>query len=378
MNRIALQMLLEDSVKYLGLVMAIAFSTFLLENQTGIFVGIMKRTANQIHDVTDAEVWAMDPDTLYFDETKGLKDTELSRVRSVEGVEWAVPLFKGNPVARTPSGHFCLCIALGLDDATLAGAPRKMVLGSWERLREPESIVVDRAGYYLLFPGEPLALDRTVEMNDRRVRIVGISEASAAFVSLPIIHARYTEAVNFQGTERSRMSFVLARPRDGVSPEELCRRIAAQTGLRARTTDEFRWDCIRYYLVNTGIPVNFAITIVIAVLIGTLVAGLTFYLFTVEHIRQFATLKAVGVTNRKLVRMILLQAFTAGAVGFSLGTGMAAVFFEVMSLRITARGMILPWENVALTAACMFFVVIVASLLSIRRVLVLEPAIVFR
>jgi putative ABC transport system permease protein len=57
---------------------------------------------------------------------------------------------------------------------------------------------------------------------------------------------------------------------------------------------------------------------------------------------------------------------------------MAAVFFEVMSLRITARGMILPWENVALTAACMFFVVIVASLLSIRRVLVLEPAIVFR
>lgn len=378
MNFIALQMLLDDTVKYVGLVLAIAFSTFLLENQTSIFAGIMKRTANQIHDVTDAEVWVMDPQTRYFDETKGLKDTELPRVRGVEGVEWAVRLFKGAPVARTPTGRFCLCTALGLDDATLVGAPRKMVLGSVERLREPESIVVDKAGYDLLFPGEPLALDRTVEMNDHRVRIVGISDASAAFVSFPIIHARYSEAVNFQGVERNRMSFVLARPRAGVSAQELCERIAAQTGLRARTTDEFRWDCIRYYLENTGIPVNFAITIVIAILVGTLVAGLTFYLFTVEHIRQFATLKAIGVKNRGLVGMILLQAFTAGSIGFALGTGMAAVFFDVMRLRVTARGMILPWENVALTAGCIFFVVIVASLLSIRRVLVLEPAIVFR
>jgi len=97
-----------------------------------------------------------------------LKDTDLTRVRGVSGVEWAVKLFKGAPVARTRAGKFATCILLGLDDATLTGAPRKMLLGSWQRLQEPDSIVIDNAGYILLFPGEPLELDRELEMNDHK------------------------------------------------------------------------------------------------------------------------------------------------------------------------------------------------------------------
>lgn len=378
MNFVALRMLTGDRAKYLGLVFAIAFSTFLLENQTSIFAGIMLRTGNQITDVTEAEVWVMDPQTVYFEETKALKDTDLTRVRGVNGVQWAVRLFKGGPVARTPAGKFSQCVVLGIDDATLVGAPRRMVLGDWARLREPDSVIIDRAGYLLLFPGEPLRLGRTLELNDHMVRIVGISEARPGFVSFPIIHARYSLAVNFQGRERSQMSFVVARPQPDVSPEELCRRITEKTALRARTSAEFRWDCIRYYLANTGIPVNFGITIAIALIVGTVVAGQTFYLFTVENLKQFGALKAIGVTNWRLMGMILLQAFTVGAIGFSLGTGMAAVFFEVTSQQIATRGLILLWQSAALTGACIFFVVIVASMLSIRRVLVLEPAAVFR
>jgi putative ABC transport system permease protein len=378
MNFVALRMLTGDRAKYLGLVFAIAFSTFLLENQTSIFAGIMRRTGNQISDVTEASVWVMDPQTVYFEETKALKDTDLSRVRGVPGVQWAVRLFKGGPVARTPAGRFSQCVVLGLDDATLVGVPRKMLVGSWTRLREPDSVVIDKAGYLLLFPGEPLEVGRTLEMNDHLVRIVGISDAAPGFVSFPIIHARYSEAINFQGRERSQMSFILASPQAGVTDAELCRRIAAQTSLRARTRDEFRWDCIRYYLANTGIPVNFGITITIALIVGTVVAGQTFYLFTVENLKQFGALKAIGVTNWRLMGMILLQAFTVGAIGYSLGTGLAAVFFEVTLQQIATRGLVLMWQCAALTGACIFFVVIVASLLSIRRVLVLEPAAVFR
>ncbi len=378
MNFVALRMLTGDRAKYLGLVFAIAFSTFLLENQTSIFAGIMSRTGNQISDVTEAEVWVMDPQTVYFEETKALKDTDLNRVRGVPGVEWAVRLFKGGPVARTAAGKFSQCVVLGLDDATLVGVPRKMLMGAWSRLREPNSVIIDKAGYMLLFPGEPLEIGRTLELNDHLARIVGISDASAGFVSFPIIHARYSEAVNFQGRERSQMSFIVARQQPGLTPKQLCDRIAEQTGLRARTREEFRWDCIRYYLANTGIPVNFGITITIALIVGTVVAGQTFYLFTVENLKQFGALKAIGVTNWRLMGMILLQACTVGAIGFSLGTGMAAVFFEVTSKQIATRGLVLMWECAALTAACIFFVVIVASVLSIRRVLVLEPAAVFR
>jgi putative ABC transport system permease protein len=148
--------------------------------------------------------------------------------------------------------------------------------------------------------------------------------------------------------------------------------------LRARTTDQFRWDCIRYYLENTGIPVNFGITIAIALLVGTVVAGQTFYLFTVENLKQFGALKAIGVTNRRLTGMVLLQASTVGVMGFSLGTGMAATFFAITLHQLATRGIILMWQNVVITGVCILFVVIIASLLSIRRVVVLEPATVFR
>ncbi len=378
MNFVALRMLTGDRAKYLGLIFAIAFSTFLLENQTSIFAGIMKRTGNQITDVTDADLWVMDPATKYFEETKPLKDTDLLRVRGVSGVDYAVRLFKGQPVARTPSGKFSAAVVLGLDDATLIGAPRKMIMGSWERLREPQSVVIDKAGYLLLFPNEPLELERTLEMNDHLVRIVGISDAAASFASFPIIHARYTEAVNFLGRERSQLAFVLARPVAGVTAEELTRRINETTGLKARTTEEFRWDCIHYYLENTGIPVNFGITIAIAIIVGLVVSGQTFYLFTVENLKQFGALKAIGVTNWRLVGMILLQALTVGFIGYAFGTGMAAVFFEVFGLQIATRGIILMWQNAVGVGVLMFLVVIGASLLSIRRVLVLEPAAVFR
>ncbi len=378
MNFIALRMLTGDRAKYFGLVFAIAFCTFLLENQTSIFANILKRTASQILDVTDAEVWVMDPQTEYWEQTKALKDTDLTRVRGVSGVEWAVRLFKGNPVARTLKGKFAVSFLVGLDDASLAGAPRKMLRGSWERLREPDSVIVDQAGYMLLFPDEPLELGRTLEMNDHRVTIVGISDASAPFVSLPVMHARYSEAVNFLGRERTELSFIIARPVSGISPEVLTARIEARTGLRARTTEEFMWDCVNYYLKNTGIPVNFGITIAVALVVGTVVAGQTFYLFTVENLKQFGALKAMGVTNRRLIGMILLQAGSVAALGFAVGTGMAATFFEITLHKMATRGIVLMWQCVALTGACILFVVILASILSIRRVLVLEPAAVFR
>jgi putative ABC transport system permease protein len=378
MNFVALRMLTGDRAKYFGLVFAIAFCTFLLENQTSIFANIMKRTASQILDVTDAEVWVMDPKTEYWEQTKALKDTDLTRVRGVPGVWWAVRLFKGSPVAKTRNGKFAVSFLVGLDDATLAGAPRRMLMGSWERLREPDSVVVDQAGYTLLFPDEPLELGRTLEMNDHRVTIVGISDASAPFVSLPVMHARYSEAVNFLGRERTELSFILVRPAPGFSPKELTARIGARTALRARTTEEFMWDCVGYYLKNTGIPVNFGITIAVALLVGTVVAGQTFYLFTIENLKQFGALKAMGVTNLRLVDMILLQAGSVAALGFALGTGMAATFFEITLHKLATRGIVLMWQCVALTGACILFVVVVASILSIRRVLVLEPAEVFR
>ena len=110
-----------------------------------------------------------------------------------------------------------------------------------------------------------------------------------------------------------------------------------------------------------------------------MVAGQTFYLFTVENLKQFGAIKAIGVTNWRLIGMILLQAFTVGIIGFSIGTGMAGEFFNYFGYHnLATRGIILMWQTVALTGGCMILVMVLASILSLRRVLVLEPAIVFR
>jgi putative ABC transport system permease protein len=135
---------------------------------------------------------------------------------------------------------------------------------------------------------------------------------------------------------------------------------------------------VRYYLRNTGIPVNFGITIGIALIVGAVVAGQTFYIFTLENLKQFGALKAIGVTNRRIVGMILLQACTVVAIGYAIGSGLAGVFFSITLRNDPTRGLVLLWQNMVGVAGAIFLVVFLASLLSIRRVLVLEPAVVFR
>ncbi|MDX2149774.1 MAG: ABC transporter permease [Bryobacteraceae bacterium] len=378
MNYISWQMLTGDRAKYIGLIFAIAFATFLMSHQVSIFCGLMNRTTSQIDDVEDAPVWVMDSKTQYVDETKALTDQDLFRVRGVEGVDWAVPLFKGTSRAKAPDGRFRGVILMGFDDATLVGVPQRMLMGSWEALRNPQTMAVDRAGYEYFFPGEPLRLGRTLDMNDHTVKIGAIVDSSAPFVNLPVFYTRYSQAIRYVGQERNQMSFVLVKGKPGLSDEEVARRITSATGLKATTRNAFGWETIWYYIANTGIPINFGITVAIALVVGTVVAGQTFYLFTLENLKQFGALKAIGVTNWRIVGMILLQALIVGAIGYGLGIAMTAAFFEATKDNLDLRGFRLLPEIMLGTGGAVLMIIVLASIVSVRRVVVLEPAVVFR
>jgi len=378
MNFVALKMLTGDRAKYLSLIFSIAFASFLIAQQASIFTGLMLRTASQIRDVVDAEIWVMDRATQYVDEIRALPDDALYRVRGVPGVQWAVRLFKGQATTRAEDGKFRAVILLGLDDATLVGAPHTMLVGRFEDLRQPNAVIIDRAGYEYFYPRQPLRIGGVMEMNDHRAVIVGICEASAPFATFPVVYTRYSQAINYVGRERDQLSLILAQPAGFGSATDVCNQIEKATGLKARTRNQFTWQTIQYYLQNTGIPVNFGITIAVALIVGTVVAGQTFYIFTLENLKQFGVLKAIGVTNRRLVGMILLQAVVVAAIGYALGMGLAAEFFNITIHRTATRGFVMLWPIMAGTGAIIFSVVVVASLLSVRKVLVLESAIVFR
>jgi putative ABC transport system permease protein len=214
-------------------------------------------------------------------------------------------------------------------------------------------------------------------MNDRRAVVVGITKASRTFTSFPIVYTRYSQAVLFAPPERKVLSFVLAQAKPGFDVTEVCRRIDEQTGLQALSREQFLWKTIFYYLQKTGIPVNFGITVLLGFLVGTAIAGQTFYLFTVENIRQYGALKAMGASNWTILLMVLSQGLQVGVVGYGLGVGLAAIFGWVV--RGASRlAFFMPWQVLAITAAAVFVIVLVASLLSIRRVLIVDPAIVFR
>lgn len=378
MRFIAWQMLTGDRAKYLGLIFAIAFSTFLMSHQVSIFCGLMNRTASQIDDVRDASLWIMDPKTQYLDEVKALTDQDLFRIRGVPGIEWAVPLFKGNSRAKGPDGKFRAVILMGLDDSTLVGLPREVTLGRAEDLALPESIAIDRVGYKYFFGEEQPRLGRTLDLNDHTLHIVAIVDSSAPFVNLPVFYTRYSQAITLVGRERNQMSFVLAKPAAGVSPQQAIQSIAQRTGLKALTASDFGWETIFYYINNTGIPINFGITVFIAFLVGSVVAGQTFYLFTVENLKQFGALKAIGVTDWKIVGMILMQALIVGTIGFCLGIAMTATFFEATKGNLDLRGFRLLPQIITGTAGAVMFIILLASAASVRRVIVLEPAVVFR
>ena len=374
---IAWKMLIGNRVKYLGIVFGVVFAALLIAQQSSIFCGLMLLTISQIRDTQGPDIWVMDKNVQYVDDIKPLSDTELFRVKGVPGVEWAVRFYKGIARARLEEGTYEQMILLGIDDATLVGAPEGVFMGSIADLRKPDAVIIDAVGYKRIWPGEPLRLGRVFEMNDRRAVIVGITTASKTFQSFPIIYTRYSQAVLFAPRERKVLSFVLADPSPGVPAEEVCRQIEAQTGLQALTRQQFTWKTIRHYLQKTGIPINFGITVLLGFLVGTAIAGQTFYLFTVENIRQFGALKAMGTSNWTILCMVLFQAMQVGIVGYGVGVGLAALF-GVATKGFGRLSFFMPWQVLAITGAAVFVIVLLASLLSIRKVLVVDPAIVFR
>jgi putative ABC transport system permease protein len=375
---VAVRMLMFDTPKYLGLIFTIAFSTFLISQQASVFASLMTRTTSQIRDVSDASVWVAHPEHRYIDEIRPLPETALQAVRGVPGVQWAVRLYRGLSRIKAEDGTFRTAITMGVDDATLVGLPRRMVLGDVEALREPDAIFLDRFGYSYFFPGQPYQLGQVLEMNDRRARIVGITDASAPFVTFPVIYTRYSLALTYAGQERNTLSLVLAEPAPGTSAADLATAISAASGLSARTADDFAWQTIWFYIKNTGIPVNFGVIIIVGIIVGTVVAAQTLYLFTLDNLRQYGALKAIGVTNRVITGMVMLQSTIVGVIGYGFGVALCVSFFFFTRDMPHLRGFVTSFEILGGTAVLMGLIVAGASVLSVRRVVTLEPAVVFR
>jgi putative ABC transport system permease protein len=376
---IALKMLFGDKVKLLGLVAGIAFSTLLMAQQGGFFIGLISRSANVIAEARDVSIWVMDPLTETAEGPRAMRDIELSRVRGVPGVAWAVPLVQATATLRTSEGRSASAAFLGVDDASLAGINGAFVVGTPEDLRGPDAIAIDQLGFKRLWPGEPIQPGKVIEVNERRAVVVAITNAAPGFAAPVVVYTRLSQALAYTPGGRNRLSFVLASHVPGEDAQAVARDIAAQTGLKALTSDAFKRATIDYVINNTGIAFSFGVVIGLGAIVGILVAGLTFTLFISDNIRQFAVLKAVGTSNGRILGMVATQAAVVAFLGYGLGIWLAASFFDGVNRPLSElKGFWLPWQIAALVAAATLIIVLLASVISLRRVLRLDPAVVFR
>jgi putative ABC transport system permease protein len=388
--KIALKMLFGDRGKYLGIVIGIALASVLMIQQPGILISILKTVNGRIADVSGAasgpDLWVMDPAVKNVDDAKAMMDTQLYRVRGVPGVSWAVPFYVGGQKVRLDTGETVQAQLIGLDDATLIGGPGEMLQGRLADLRQTDGIIVDKAGAEgrlakpSATPGGrpvPLKVGDTVEINDKRALVVGICNATQTFQSQPTIYTTYTRAKTYALSERKMLSYILARSQPGQDPAAVAARVSAQTGLKARTAEQFKEMSLAYMIHNTSIITNFGFVVLIGFVVGAAVTGQIFYNFTLDNLRHFGVFKAMGATDRLLRRMILLQAGTAGFIGFGLGAGIIALF-ALLSSGSNDMSMTLNWPLLGASGAAVLLIILLAALISIRKVMRLEPAIVFK
>lgn len=393
MLRIAWQMLLADRAKFFGLLFGIAFTSFLVTFAASYFCGFMTAGFSLLSENPAADVWVMDPAMDSAEQTINLPDSALAQVRSVDGVGRASALALGTVDARFPNGRFQSFQVIGVDDASLAGAP--MLRGAPPAgLRASNAVIVDAGGtdgkletpiaradqwphdgVHLGAPTRPLERGDELLVNEQRVQVLARSQGLPRFPPRPLMYTSLATAANILPSERHLLTFIMVSASPGVSPRELAQRIGQRTGLRARSAADFKADTVRWFLINSEDVGDIGAMLILAMTMGFGVTGIMLYMFTYENQKQYAVLKAMGATSRDLLRMIFAQALISALIGTGIGLGLCGLAGEaVRALGFPFRMM---WFTPLVGVLGVAVVSLTAAAISARPVIRLQPAVVF-
>ncbi|GAA5143082.1 ABC transporter permease [Prosthecobacter algae] len=394
MLRLALKMLFGDTGKYLMLVAGLVFATFLMAQQTAVFCGLMSWTTATLKNVP-APIWVVEGRVEQVNETNPLLDTDVARVRSVDSVAWASPLYSGIQRVRLENGNFKIIQLIGIDATTLAGAPVKLLEGRLEDLRLPHAVIIDDLGVNRLSKekGGKVKLGDIFEINDQEARVVGIADTMQNFSGGPYVWTTYERALQYTPPQRKMLSAVIAAPREGISEAQCVADIERETGLKGYLNKGFNWNdftaekppaiqdfnttTVAWYIRNTGIPISFGITVVVGFIVGTAISCQTFYSFVLENMKHLGALKAMGASTWTLCMMLLTQAITVGLIGYGIGMFFTAGFAKG-ALANEQPPFYMPEAVPPVVLGVIVVICMLSALLGIWRVARLEPAMVFR
>jgi putative ABC transport system permease protein len=376
MWNLARKLLLHDRLRFAVAIAGVSVSVMLVLVQVGLYYGFMD-TASSLIDASKADLWVGKKGNESFEFATPYDDRTYYRVASVPGVKHAERLLVNFSQFKLADGGDLGIQVIGIETAPGHRpllSPWNVVDGDIRRLAEPGAIVLDRSEYAKLKIDQ---VGHLTEIAGVRAEVVALTTGIRSFTTSPIIFTDLRTARSYMpqlGDDP--VTYVLVEVDPGVDVAAVQARINALPHLAAYTTREMSRRTRTYWSERTGVGAGFFTTAVLGIIVGFVVVGQILYSGTLQYIREYGTLKAMGARNSAVVRVILSQAMISAALGFAVGAPLA------MAMRAAMKGanltVALSPELYTVTAAITAVMCAFAALLSIVKVLRLDPASVFK
>jgi putative ABC transport system permease protein len=365
-------MLLDAPAKSLGTLLGVTISVFLMAQQGSLLLGILGRVTSFVRSA-GVDLWITSVATESTDATDSLPASRLAAAAGTRGVAWVAPVVQGIGRVTRPDGVREFVKVLGVEAPRYAGLPRTLAPGTIpEALRAPRRILLnwnDRAAFAAAEVGDRL------EIEGQAAVVSGFFQGMDPHSPYYYVFANIDDARAFTRFPQDRVTFVAIGAAPGVSPVALKARLEERLpDVLVRTRDEMSEMEERYFLVRTPVGLVFGMGAIVAAFIGAAIVAVTLYASAVDRAREYGTLKAIGARRRDLLGVLLVQAWLFFAGGFAVGM---AAFFLVRA-HLPQLPMVTPPRLVLGVAGAALASCTLASWAAIRRVLTVDPAIVFR
>jgi putative ABC transport system permease protein len=373
MPSLATRNLLHDRVRFVVTLTGIVFSVVLSAIQLGLFVGFSRATSDLIRHA-DADVWVMSRGIGNLENAVPFPEQRLYQVAALPGVTVVQKHAVQFGTWKKPDGAEEGCLVIGVDPGGTMGQPWNLVEGSLRALEAPDAVIIDELYKDKLGVTH---LGQVAEIRGQRARVVGFTRGIRTFTTAPPVFTSFKNAQDFLGLREDQVLFLLVKAAPDAPPAALASVIeAAVPATSARTADDWRRQQRDYWLLGTGAGITVLIAAGLGLLVGVVVVAQTIYAATVDHIREFGTLKAMGATNGYLYRVIVTQAVISATIGYLVAIAVALVVSQGSQAGTTA--IVIPAPLAAALFVTTLAMCVAASMISIHKVTRLDPALVFK
>lgn len=374
MPNLAIRNLLHDKLRSAMTVAGVAFAVTLVFVQVGLFLGLLHNASVTIENI-DADLWVTSRNTPNVDFAHGFPEGYVQRVRSVAGVERADNLLVQFLNMTFPSGAEEGLLVYGLEDFSRWRIPWSVESGDLADLRRGDYMFLDASAERRY---GPFAVGDRREVMGYRLKIIGRTREALSFTTTPIGFLDYRLVQKLAGERMTgRTTYILVRAEEGADlpavKAEIQRRLPHND---VYTRDEWAQRSRRYWVASTGLGLNMYLTVFLGCLVGVVVVAQTLYTSTLEHLKEFGTVKAIGGSNADIYRILGTQAAIAAVVGFVAGGGFALALGPAMAG--IGLKLIVPPSLGAVVFAGTLVLCLASAFVSFRKVAAIDPALVFR